>query len=255
MKLTIKITPEMRRRLAQAEHIELEVPDCEAPDETFSPEMQRPVNDLEIGIRARNSLLNEGITRIGDLVQLTPYSLLHLPGFGKRCLREVTDALNQRGLALGMTQPTTAERFPLILAQRNQLLAAAEGAISRRAADVVIIRHSLWELDDVVSSVKNGGLCPFGPYAVNNRDAHRALKPAQTAAAAPAPGPMGLTCVREGEIEGIKLGQTFEVLAEDDRNWEIEASGERYQVSKQTSQIRGCWDSPWFTTSKQGDKA
>lgn len=55
-----------------------------------------------------------------------------------------------------------------------------------------------------------------------------------------------LTCIREGEIESIKLGQAFEVLSEDDRNWEIEADGERHLVSKTTSQIRGCWDSPWL---------
>lgn len=64
-----------------------------------------------------------------------------------------------------------------------------------------------------------------------------------------------LTCIREGEIESIKLGQAFEVLSEDERNWEIEADGERYLVSKITSQVRYYWDSPWFTTSEQGDKA
>ena len=57
MKLTIKITPEMRRRLAQAEHIELEVPDCEAPDETFS---RCPVNPRHSGgdIRGGNSMFS-----------------------------------------------------------------------------------------------------------------------------------------------------------------------------------------------------
>jgi hypothetical protein len=64
-----------------------------------------------------------------------------------------------------------------------------------------------------------------------------------------------LTCIREGEIESIKLGQTFQVLTEDQRNWEIEADGERYLVSKITSQVRYYWDSPWLTTSEQGDKA
>lgn len=58
-----------------------------------------------------------------------------------------------------------------------------------------------------------------------------------------------LICIRAGEIDGIKLGQEFEPLGEDERNWEIEAEGERYLVSKLTRQVRLCWDSPWFAVS------
>lgn len=60
-----------------------------------------------------------------------------------------------------------------------------------------------------------------------------------------------LTCIREGEPEGIKEGQVFEVLSEGDRSWEINVEGERYLVSKVTGQIRSAFLSPWFAISDQ----
>lgn len=63
----------------------------------------------------------------------------------------------------------------------------------------------------------------------------------------PASYSLGLLCIRDGKGAGIKKGQIVEVLAETPTSWEIELVKERRQVSKLSGQIRGDWDSPWFT--------
>jgi hypothetical protein len=56
-----------------------------------------------LNTRARNALLNGGITTIGQLVQKTEAELLKLKGFGVVSLSDVKAALHERGLELGVT--------------------------------------------------------------------------------------------------------------------------------------------------------
>ena len=69
----------------------------------FDPLLLRPVDDLELTVRAANCLKAENIYYIGDLVQRDENSLLKTPNLGKKSLNEIKDVLVQRGLSLGMT--------------------------------------------------------------------------------------------------------------------------------------------------------
>lgn len=77
-----------------------------AADDTQSnridPMLLRPVDDLELTVRAANCLKAENIYYIGDLVQRTENDLLKTPNLGKKSLMEIKSVLSQRGLSLGM---------------------------------------------------------------------------------------------------------------------------------------------------------
>ena len=66
------------------------------------PMLLRPVDDLELTVRAANCLKAENIYYIGDLVQRSEHDLLKTPNLGKKSLLEIKSVLAQRGLGLGM---------------------------------------------------------------------------------------------------------------------------------------------------------
>lgn len=68
----------------------------------LDPLLLRPVDDLELTVRAANCLKAENIYYIGDLVQRSEYDLLKTPNLGKKSLLEIKSVLSQRGLSLGM---------------------------------------------------------------------------------------------------------------------------------------------------------
>ena len=68
-----------------------------------NPVLLRPVDDLELTVRAANCLKAENIFYIGDLVQRTENDLLKTPNLGKKSLTEIKSVLHSRGLSLGMS--------------------------------------------------------------------------------------------------------------------------------------------------------
>ena len=68
----------------------------------IDPLLLRPVDDLELTVRAANCLKAENIYYIGDLVQRSESDLLKTPNLGKKSLLEIKSVLVQRGLSLGM---------------------------------------------------------------------------------------------------------------------------------------------------------
>ena len=70
--------------------------------EQVDPILLRPVDDLELTVRAANCLKAENIYYIGDLVRRTENDLLKTPNLGKKSLTEIKTVLSQRGLSLGM---------------------------------------------------------------------------------------------------------------------------------------------------------
>lgn len=68
----------------------------------IDPLMLRPVDDLELTVRAANCLKAENIYYIGDLVQRTENDLLKTPNLGKKSLTEIKAILLQHKLSLGM---------------------------------------------------------------------------------------------------------------------------------------------------------
>lgn len=63
--------------------------------------VRMPVYDLaEFSVRTSNSLKNDGITTIEDLLRKTERELLITPNFGKKSLLEIKNALAKYGLEL-----------------------------------------------------------------------------------------------------------------------------------------------------------
>ncbi|MCS6969479.1 MAG: tetratricopeptide repeat protein [Planctomycetes bacterium] len=64
--------------------------------------MRTSVNDFELSVRSRNCLTKMNIYTVGDLLRITESEMLAYKNFGETSLKEVRDALAQRGLRLGM---------------------------------------------------------------------------------------------------------------------------------------------------------
>lgn len=62
----------------------------------------KPIDELELSVRAHNCLINSGITRVIDLVNLNEDEGLKIKNFGRKSLNEVKDAMKSFGLHFGM---------------------------------------------------------------------------------------------------------------------------------------------------------
>jgi len=62
----------------------------------------KPINELELSVRAHNCLINAGIKRVIDLVNYSIDDALKIKNFGRKSLNEVEDALKAFGLYFGM---------------------------------------------------------------------------------------------------------------------------------------------------------
>lgn len=65
-----------------------------------SPDLDHPIEDLDLSERPRNCLKRAQINTIGELIQRTPDELLAITNFGQKSLDEVIERLDERGLAL-----------------------------------------------------------------------------------------------------------------------------------------------------------
>ena len=62
----------------------------------------KPIDELELSVRAHNCLVNSGIKRVIDLVNLSEDEGLKIKNFGRKSLNEVKDAMTSFGLGFGM---------------------------------------------------------------------------------------------------------------------------------------------------------
>lgn len=62
----------------------------------------KPIDELELSVRAHNCLINAGIKRIIDLVNLSEDEGLKIKNFGRKSLNEVKEAMKSFGLSFGM---------------------------------------------------------------------------------------------------------------------------------------------------------
>lgn len=62
----------------------------------------KPIDELELSVRAQNCLLNHGIKRVIDLVNLSEDEALKIKNFGRKSLGEVKESLKAFGLSFGM---------------------------------------------------------------------------------------------------------------------------------------------------------
>lgn len=70
--------------------------------ESLSPNLYRPVDELELSVRSANCLKNANIRYIGELVQRSEAEMLKTKNFGRKSLKEIKEVLAGMGLALGM---------------------------------------------------------------------------------------------------------------------------------------------------------
>ena len=68
----------------------------------LSPDLYRPVSELELSVRSINCLQNAKIDFIGELVQRSENELLQMKNFGRKSLNEIKAILSQMKLSLGM---------------------------------------------------------------------------------------------------------------------------------------------------------
>ena len=65
-----------------------------------SPDLDLPIEDLELSERPRNCLKRAQVNTIGELVMQTEDDLLAITNFGQKSLDEVIQKLDERGLSL-----------------------------------------------------------------------------------------------------------------------------------------------------------
>ncbi len=62
----------------------------------------KPIEELELSVRAHNCLINAGIKRVIDLVNVPEDDALRIKNFGKKSLNEVKESMKAFGLSFGM---------------------------------------------------------------------------------------------------------------------------------------------------------
>ena len=65
-----------------------------------SPELEMPIEDLDLSERPRNCLKRAQVNTVGELLRKSEDDLLAITNFGQKSLDEVIEKLNERGLAL-----------------------------------------------------------------------------------------------------------------------------------------------------------
>ena len=65
-----------------------------------SPDLDLPIEDLDLSERPRNCLKRAQVNSVGELVQKTEDDLLNITNFGQKSLDEVKQKLDERGLTL-----------------------------------------------------------------------------------------------------------------------------------------------------------
>jgi hypothetical protein len=72
--------------------------------------LDTPVPSLELSTRLYNTLMNDRLYTIGDVVECSSKELLRVPNFGRKCLEEIEGVLSCAGLAL--RDPNTEKPVP-----------------------------------------------------------------------------------------------------------------------------------------------
>lgn len=78
----------------------------------------KPIDDLELSVRAHNCLVSSGIKRVIDLVNLDEENGLKIKNFGRKSLNEVKDSLKGFGLSFGMN--INEEEVKRLLKQKQE---------------------------------------------------------------------------------------------------------------------------------------
>ncbi len=89
-------------------------------EEQINENLLKPVEELELNVRASNCLAAHNIKYIYELVQKTDQELLSTKNFGKQSLKEIKDSLKQLGLELGMKfEDRQLERIKQLITEKE----------------------------------------------------------------------------------------------------------------------------------------
>ena len=66
--------------------------------------LDMPIEDLDLPMRAYNSLKRNNIVKVGQLLQLKDDDLLRMRNFGKKSLDEMKERLRMRGFIIEDTE-------------------------------------------------------------------------------------------------------------------------------------------------------
>jgi DNA-directed RNA polymerase subunit alpha len=73
----------------------------DVPDTTSSsPDLDLPIEDLDLSERPRNCLKRAQVNTVGELLSKNEDDLLNITNFGQKSLDEVKEKLDERGLSL-----------------------------------------------------------------------------------------------------------------------------------------------------------
>jgi len=87
----------------EEEEPEEAIPEPVQEKPTISPELlNRPIDEIELSVRAFNCLKNAKIDTLRDLVKKDEGEMLKMKNFGRKSLNEVKDVLTKMGLHLGL---------------------------------------------------------------------------------------------------------------------------------------------------------
>jgi len=84
------------------ERVPVDFDEEKGAQESLSPNLYRPVEELELSVRSANCLKNANIRFIGELVQKSEQEMLKTKNFGRKSLKEIKEVLASMGLSLGM---------------------------------------------------------------------------------------------------------------------------------------------------------
>ena len=90
------------------EGIGLQLGELSVP-ESSSPDLDLPIEALDLSERPRNCLRRAQVKTVGELVQRTEDDLLNITNFGQKSLEEVIAKLDELGLSLSTTSIQSAE--------------------------------------------------------------------------------------------------------------------------------------------------
>jgi DNA-directed RNA polymerase subunit alpha len=75
--------------------------------------LDMPIEELDLPMRAYNSLKRNNIVKVGQLLQLKDDDLLRMRNFGKKSLDEMKERLRMRGFIIPETEPSALEGLDL----------------------------------------------------------------------------------------------------------------------------------------------
>ena len=68
--------------------------------------LDMPIEELDLPMRAYNSLKRNNIVKVGQLLQLSDDDLLRMRNFGRKSLDEMKERLRMRGFVIPETEPS-----------------------------------------------------------------------------------------------------------------------------------------------------